>query len=282
MGSKFGAALGLLVGMLTLGTALPHGIRALGASLSWQVVIQASSILAVVGAALVYFLGDGPYLEKTSAHHANSFGRVFRVFQIPDFRAAALGYFGHMWELCAFWAVLPWLTAQLLFDARQLHPDLPGSVAVIIFLGISAGFLGCIRGGSLSRKFDSVFVAAFALLASGTMCLMYPLLAQDSLGLRFAVLLVWGYFVVADSPQFSSVSARSCPPEWVGSALAIQNSIGFFITIVSITLILGVIEVLGSKALWLLLPGPVLGLLGLWPLLKKTMASGVQAGNGNN
>ena len=174
VGSKSGAALGLLVGMLTLGTALPHGIRALGASLSWQVVIQASSILAVVGAALVYFLGDGPYLEKISTHHANSFGRAFRVFKIPDFRAAALGYFGHMWELYAFWAVLPWLAAQLLFDARQLHPDLPGSVAVISFLGISAGFLGCILGGSLSRKFDSVFVAAFALLASGMMCLMYP------------------------------------------------------------------------------------------------------------
>jgi len=111
------------------------------------------------------------------------------------------------------------------------------------------------------------------------MCLIYPLLAQYWVGLRFAVLLVWGFFVVADSPQFSSVSARSCPPEWVGSALAIQNSIGFLITIVSITLLLGVIEALGSQALWLLLPGPVLGLLGLWPLLKKTMAGGAQPGN---
>jgi hypothetical protein len=94
--------------------------------------------------------------------------------------------------------------------------------------------------------------------------------------LRLIVLLVWGFFVVADSPQFSSISARSCPPEWVGSALAIQNSIGFLITIVSITLMLSVIELLGSQALWWLLPGPVLGLMGLWPLLKKTMSGRVQ------
>jgi predicted MFS family arabinose efflux permease len=227
-------------------------------------------------------LGDGPYLKKSTARPANSLGQAFRVFKIPDFRAAALGYFGHMWELYAFWAVLPWLAAQLLLDARQLHPDLPGSVAAISFLGIAAGFWGCILGGRLSHRFDSIFVAAFALLGSGLMCLVYPLLAQDWIELRFAVLLVWGFFVVADSPQFSSVSARSCPPEWVGSALAIQNSIGFFITIVSITLMLGVIETLGSQALWLLLPGPVLGLLGLWPLLKKTMAGEAQPGNACN
>jgi MFS family permease len=271
VGTKSGAALGLLVGMLTLGTALPHGIRALGANLPWQAVIQASSVLAVLGAALVYFLGDGPHLKKSTGHRNNSLGRAFGVFKIPDFRAAALGYFGHMWELYAFWAVLPWLAAQLLLDARQLYPDLSGSVATISFIGIAAGFLGCILGGRLSHKVDSVFVAAFALMASGLMCLIYPLLSQDWVLPRLVVLLVWGFFVVADSPQFSSISARSCPPEWVGSALAIQNSIGFFITIISITLMLSVIESLGSPALWLLLPGPVLGLMGLWPLLKKTI-----------
>lgn len=277
VGTKSGSALGLLVGMLTLGTALPHGIRALGANLPWQAVIQASSVLAVLGAALVYFLGDGPHLNKSAGHRNNSLGRAFGVFKIPDFRAAALGYFGHMWELYAFWAVLPWLAAQLLLDARQLYPDLSGSVAAVSFLGIAAGFLGCILGGRLSHKIDSIYVAAFALMASGLMCLIYPLLGQDWVLLRLVVLLVWGFFVVADSPQFSAISARSCPPEWVGSALAIQNSIGFFITIISITLMLSVIEALGSPALWLLLPGPVLGLMGLWPLLKKTMVGKVRA-----
>ena len=235
VGSKSGSALGLLVGMLTLGTALPHGVRALGASLPWQAVIQVSSMLALAGAALVYFLGDGPFLKKSESHHGSSLGRAFGVFKISDFRAAALGYFGHMWELYAFWAVLPWLAAQLLLDARQFHRDLPVSVSAISFLGIAAGFFGCVCGGRLSQKLDSAYVAAFALLASGLLCLLYPLLEQSWLLPRFLVLLAWGFFVVADSPQFSSISAKSCPPQWVGSALAIQNSIGFLITIVSIT-----------------------------------------------
>ena len=274
VGGKSGAALGLLVGMLTLGTALPHGVRAIGANLPWQAVIQVSSALALLGAALVYFLGDGPYLKKSDGLTVASLGRAFGVFRIPDFRAAALGYFGHMWELYAFWAVLPWLAAQLLLDAGQAQWGLPGSVAAISFFCIAAGFLGCVGGGRLSLKLDSAYVAAAALLASGLLCLIYPLLGQDWLLLRFVVLLAWGFFVVADSPQFSSIAARSCPPQWVGSALAIQNSIGFLLTIGSITVLLSLIDIVGSKALWILLPGPVLGLAGMWPLLRKTRAGG--------
>ena len=88
---------------------------------------------------------------------------------------------------------------------------------------------------------------------------------ESGLLLRFAV----GLCLAGIYPLGSSNSARSCPPQWVGSALAIQNSIGFLITIVSITLLLSVIEVLGSTARWILLPGPILGLMGMWPLLKK-------------
>ena len=270
VGGKSGSALGLLVGMLTLGTALPHGVRALGASLPWQTVIQVSSVLAVAGAALVYFLGDGPYLKKSDGQRSASLAKAFGVFRIPDFRAAALGYFGHMWELYAFWAVLPWVAAQLLLDAGPSQWGLPGSVAAISFLCIAAGFLGCVCGGRISLKVDSVYVAAFALLASGVLCLIYPLLPSGWLLPRFAVLLAWGVFVVADSPLFSSISARSCPPQSVGSALAVQNSIGFLISIVSITLLLSVIDTLGSRALWILLLGPLLGLAGLWPLLART------------
>ena len=145
----------------------------------------------------------------------------------------------------------------------------PGSVAAISFLGIAAGFMGCLLGGRLSLRIDSAYIAAAALLASGVCCLIYPLLGADQLLLRLLVLMAWGFFVVADSPQFSAISARSCPLQWVGSALAIQNSAGFLITIVSITLLLSVVDELGSKAVWLLLPGPIFGLLAMRPLLKK-------------
>lgn len=271
VGNKSGAALGLLVGMLTLGTALPHGVRALDASWPWQTVIQASSLLALVGAVLVYFLGDGPHLRRATGGTRASLMRAFTVFGIADFRASAFGYFGHMWELYAFWAVLPWLAAQLLRDAQALGAVAPGSVAAISFACIAAGFIGCVVGGRISLSIDSAYVAAGALLASGLLCLVYPLLGAEWLWLRLLVLLAWGVFVVADSAQFSAVSARSCPPQWVGSALALQNSIGFFISIISITLLLQAVQTMGDKAVWLLLPGPLLGLAGMRPLLRRRL-----------
>ncbi|CAM3811479.1 Major facilitator superfamily (MFS) profile domain-containing protein [Bordetella sputigena] len=294
---RTGAALAQLVAMLTLGTALPHALRAAGAGLPWQEVITASSMLALVAALMIRILGDGPRgpgpMGPAAGHTAAAIapapsavvraaaadpdpasdpltpvapaGRDGRrptladAFRVRRFRAAALGYFGHMWELYAFWTLVPLLIARS--SAGSLFPGLGISAASFCVIGIGA--LGCLLGGKLSHSMGSAKVALGALGLSGLCAVVFAAGWQTLDPRALAVLLpIWGAAVVADSPQFSALSARACPPRLIGSALAIQSSIGFAITVVSIAGATALFQRIGLDATWLLVPGPVFGLLG--------------------
>jgi MFS family permease len=257
---RTGSALAYLVGMLTLGTALPHLLRLIGAAWKWQYVILSSSALALLAALLIVALGDGPHLElrKTGGHMRGVLG----AFASPDFRAAALGYFGHMWEVYAFWTIVPLLIVRTSLNLK-LHGS---SVSGLAFAIIAIGALGCTLGGWLSHAWGSGRIAAVALGLSASCCLVFAAAWwQLPPVLLLIVLLVWGASVAADSPQFSALSARACPSDLIGGALAIQISIGFGITMVSIVVVTGLFERWGANVAWLLLPGPVLGLIGFWP-----------------
>jgi MFS family permease len=263
---RAGSALALLVGMLVLGTALPHLNRLLGADFSWRLVILASSVLALCAAGLVGWLGEGPHLRHAKKAAGAPRLEVITAFGVPRFRAAALGYFGHMWELYAFWTLLPLLVARAAADPSLAWLGVSG----LCFAVIAIGAVGCFLGGMISRRVGGARVAAVALSVSGLSCLLFALFA-DSLppqGLAL-LLLIWGISIPADSPQFSALSAKACPPHLVGGALAIQNSIGFIITVVAIAVTTALVSSLGATVAWVLLPGPILGLIGCYPLWKN-------------
>ncbi len=253
-----------LVGMLTLGTALPHGLRGLGAGWAWQGPVLAASLLALAAAALVWRLGDGPHLQRATGAARAGPREVLANLRVPAFRASALGYLGHMWELYACWAVVPVLVA-----AAGIAAAGSSAQSWVAFAVIAAGALGCVGAGWWSRRIGGARVAALALAGSAACCMAYPLVASVSAGWALALLLAWGVVVVADSPQFSALSAAACQPQTMGSALALQNALGFALTMVSIQLATAWVDTWGAAIAWLLLPGPLLGLWGLAPLWRR-------------
>ena len=262
--SDLGNALGFLVGALVLGTAFPHLLKGLGQALpALQVMLCVSALALAGGVAMLALVPDGPYLSKGARFDPRALASVFGTAR---FRASAFGYFGHMWELYAFWAFLP----LLLTAHAAAHGQAPLAVPLWTFAVIAAGALGCIVGGLVSLRLGSARVAFAQLAASGACCAASPLMFAAPTPLFLAFLLVWGIVVVGDSPQFSALNAANAPRELVGSALTIANCIGFAITIGSIELLNAVLGRVGPEWLFVLLaPGPIFGLAALLPLLRR-------------
>jgi MFS family permease len=179
-------------------------------------------------------------------------------------RASTFGYFGHMWELYAFYVLVPIVLATRLAEA---------AVSSAAFAVIASGVAGCVIGGLLARHFGSARIAAGQLALSGSCGLASPLMLAAPLPLFIAWLLLWGITAVGDSPQLSTLTAQNAPAAAVGSVLTFANCIGFGITVLSIELFVRGTQVLplASVLPWLAL-GPALGLWALRPLLPSRAA----------
>ncbi|GAB4469426.1 MAG: MFS transporter [Burkholderiaceae bacterium] len=254
-----GRALGLLIGALVLGTAAPHGLRALDAAWPWQSVLLGVSVLAVAGGVLLYVLvPDSPNLPRAARIRPQALAVIWTDRRV---RASAFGYFGHMWELYAMWVLVPAILAVRI-ETRL--------VPAAAFAVIGAGAIGCAAGGFAATRYGAARIAAIQLAASGLCCAAAPLALAAPLPVFALWLAVWGVTVAGDSPQLSTLTAQNAPRDGVGSVLTFVNCIGFAISIVTIQLVAWLAQ---RWPLWVVLPwlaiGPALGLRMLRPLLAE-------------
>ena len=261
-----GAAMGVLIGALVLGTALPHGLRALvgegsGSLLpSWQSVVLGVSLLAALGGLVTgFFVPESPWLQR-GARITPAALRL--IWSDRKLRASVFGYFGHMWELYTYFVLVPLIVGLRLAGSAQ---------SAASFFIIGAGFIGCVGGGLLVRRWGSARVAQVQLSISGACCLLAPLMLLAPDVIFLAWLLLWGLTVSGDSPQFSTLTAQNAPPAVVGSVLTFVNCIGFAISVLSIEIF---VAALPKVPLAVLLPllglGPIAGLWMFRPLSRVT------------
>ncbi len=255
-----GKSLGFLVGALVLGTAFPHLAKDLTNTIPWKSVLFLTSSLAVVGGLIMLlFVSDGPYRKAGSRLDLSAF---LEVFKNHKFRAAAFGYFGHMWELYAFWVFVPVILK--LYAAAHVNTTL--NISLWSFLIIGVGGLACVFSGFLAYAKGTKKIATASLLLSCICCLSSPLfLMNNSEAVFLGFLLFWGMVVVADSPLFSTLIAQNVKAEIKGTALTIVTCIGFLITIFSIELVTLLQNSTNQTFIFALLAiGPILGLLALY------------------
>lgn len=254
-----GKSLGFLVGALVIGTAFPHLLKGYSFGVTWQYIIVFISFLALVGGLLILlFVPDGPYRTVGQKLKLNAW---IKSFKNTRFRSAAFGYFGHMWELYAFWAFIP----VILHYYTENHLESTLNISFWSFIIIAVGGLSCVLGGYLSSVFKTKNVAFSALLLSCICCFISPLILSTNSEFFFlGFLIFWGMVVIADSPLFSTLVAQNAIPKYKGTALTIVNCIGFTITIISIQLLNYLHLKYNSSFLYMILAlGPVFGLVAL-------------------
>jgi MFS family permease len=256
-GRDRGLGMGILVGALTVGSAVPHLLAALPAGLgnvagaAWRPVLVGAGGMTLAAAVVAgAFLRPGPLLAPPARFDARY---ALRIWARPGLRLANFGYLGHMWELYAMWAWAPLLILASYERAgrsvRSAHWAGFGAVAV--------GALGCVAAGLVADRWGRTRTTAVSLAVSGACCLGVGF-AAGSPGLLTAVCLVWGAAVVADSAQYSAAVSELSEPAYMGTALTIQTCLGFLLTMVTIRLV----PVLTGRFGW----GPALAALSLGPL----------------
>jgi len=250
-----GVALGILVGALTIGSAAPHLVNGLG-GLEWRTVIWATSALTVIGGLVAGFLvPEGPHPFPQARFDPTQAGQVFSNRAV---RLASLGYFGHMWELYAMWA---WF---FLFFSEAVLGGRGGAAAFATFMVIGIGGLGCWAGGVLGDRWGRTQTTSLMMAASGLCALVIGLFAGAPVWIVLIVGLVWGFTVVADSAQFSTIVTEVADQAYVGTALTLQLALGFTLTVATIWLIPILEGAFGWRwAFAFLAPGPLLGIVAM-------------------
>ncbi|MFJ8856521.1 MFS transporter [Streptomyces sp. NPDC102437] len=261
-----GLALGVLVASLTLGSALPQLINGLP-GLPWEAVLLTSSALGMTAAVLtIDLVRPGPHLATGMRPRPRY---ILEMFRHRRPLLANLGYFGHMWELYAWWTWLPaYIAASTSRDGAQPPSQLVLGIAAFISIGV-AGAAGCLLGGWAADRYGRPQAAGTALAISSLCCAVSPLIFAAPWAVMMAFLPLWGAAAVADSAVFSTVLSEVADQRYTGTALTVQTAIGFLLTVVSINSVPALAGSGGWQYAFLLLaPGPALGALAMVSLAR--------------
>ncbi|MEM7336674.1 MAG: MFS transporter [Chloroflexota bacterium] len=263
-----GLGIGLLVGALTIGSGLPHLLTLFGTSANWQQVLYLAASLAIIGSFIgIFFIQEGPYKTASPPFDWKQIGKLLSERPVV---LANLGYLGHMWELYAMWA---WISI-FLAESFRLQNVSTRWASLVAFGVLAVGGVGSYVAGVLADKYGRTQITTISLITSGSCAVLIGFLFGGNPILLTILALVWGFAIVADSAQFSAAVSELSPKQFIGTALTLQTSLGFLLTLFTIRLIPPLVEFIGWQfAFTLLAIGPVVGIWAMQSLRKLPEAN---------
>lgn len=266
--ARRGLAVGTIVGALTVGKAGPYLVHAIPGAGVGPVILSATFAATAAAMLVFFFYRDGPFPFPPRPF---SWSLVASVVRERRWRLATGGYLGHMFELYSAWTWIPTFVAMSAAAAGvSAGPARDELSALVAFCAIAIGGIGCVWGGLIADRRGREWLVTMAMAASGACALLIGFVYGKSLWLLVPVALVWGFFVIADSAQFSVLVTEAVPAHAVGTALTVQTSLGFLLTMVSIQLVPPVAAVVGWRWAFVMLAiGPALGIAAIRRLRRQ-------------